>query len=67
MSAALAADVHRTGAADAFAAGPAEGEGRVDLVFDLDERVEHHRPAGVEVDENGSPRNSGARNVVFAQ
>jgi len=42
--------VHRARSADALAAGAAEGQGRVDLVLDLDERVEDHRPAFVEVD-----------------
>jgi hypothetical protein len=37
-------------AADAFAAGAAEGQRRVDLVLDLDQRVENHRAAGREVD-----------------
>lgn len=45
-----AVDVHGAGAADALAAGAAEGEGRVDLVLDLDEGVEHHGPALLEVD-----------------
>jgi hypothetical protein len=40
-----AVDVHRAGAADALAAGAAEGQRRIDLVLDLDQRVEHHRPA----------------------
>ena len=48
-----AVDVHRAGAADALAAGAAEGQGRVDLVLDLDQRVEDHRAAGVHVDEVG--------------
>jgi hypothetical protein len=42
-------DVHRAGAADALAAGAAEGQRRIDVVFDPDERVEHHRPAVVAV------------------
>ena len=33
-----------------FAARAAEGQRRVDLVLDLDQRVEHHRPAGRRVD-----------------
>ena len=45
-----AVDVHGAGAADALAAGAAEGQRRVDLVLDLDQRVENHRPAGVEID-----------------
>jgi hypothetical protein len=42
--------VHRAGTADAFAAGAAEGQRRVLLRLHLDQRVEHHRPAGVEID-----------------
>ena len=45
-----AVDVHRARTADALAAGPAEGQGRVDLILDLDQRVQDHRPALVEVD-----------------
>lgn len=45
-----AINVHRAGAADPLAAGAAEGEGRVDLVLDLDERVQDHRPALLQVD-----------------
>jgi hypothetical protein len=44
-----AVDVHRAGAADAFAAGPAERQRRVDLVLDLDQRVENHRPAAAQI------------------
>ena len=44
-----AVDVHGTTAADALAAGAAEGQRGVDLVLDLDQRVQNHRPAGVEV------------------
>ncbi len=46
-------DVHRTGSADAFAAGSAEGQRRVDLVLDLDQGVQDHRAASVHVDEIG--------------
>ena len=45
-----AVHVHRAGAANALAAGAAEGQRRVDLVLDLDQRVEDHRPAVVEID-----------------
>jgi hypothetical protein len=38
---------------DAFAAGAAEGERRIDDVLNPDQRVEHHRPAIVEIDEVG--------------
>ena len=43
-------DVHRAAAADALAAGAAERERGVDLVLDFDQRVQHHRPALVQVD-----------------
>ena len=46
----LAVDVHGAGAADALAAGAAEGQRRIDLVLDPDQRVEDHRPAIVAVD-----------------
>ena len=39
-----AVDVHCAGAADPLAARAAEREARVDLVLDLDERVEDHGP-----------------------
>src|SRR3546814_7134331 len=42
-------DIHRAGAADAFAAGAPEGQRRIDLVLDLDEGVEDHRAAAVEI------------------
>lgn len=44
------ADVHRARAADALTAGSSEGERRVDLILDLDQRVQYHRTARVEVD-----------------
>src|SRR6185437_15477309 len=44
-----AADVHRARTAHALPAGAAEGQGRVDLVLDLDEAVQNHRPAGCEI------------------
>ena len=43
-------DIHRAGAAHAFTAGPPERQGRVDLVVDLDQRIEDHRPAVIAVD-----------------
>src|SRR5690606_34397020 len=43
-------DVHRARTADALAAGTAEGQRGVDLVLDLDQRVQDHRTALVEVD-----------------
>src|SRR5579883_730602 len=45
-----AVDVHRARAAHALAAGAAEGQRAVDLVLDLDQRVQDHRPAGREID-----------------
>src|SRR5690606_16795272 len=45
-----AVDVHGAGAADALPAGAAEGQRRVDIVLDIDQRVQHHRPAFGEVD-----------------
>ena len=45
-----AVHIHGARAADALAAGAAEGEGRVHLVLDFDQRVEHHRPALIQVD-----------------
>ena len=45
-----AVNIHRAGPANAFAAGPSEGQGWVDFVFDLDQRVQDHRAAGVNID-----------------
>lgn len=45
----LAVDVHGAGTADALAATSAEGQGRVDLVLDADDGVEHHGAGLVEV------------------
>jgi hypothetical protein len=41
----VAVDVHGAAPADALAAAAAEGERRVLLVLDLEQRVQHHRPA----------------------
>ncbi len=41
----LAVDVHRARTAHAFAAGPAQGQRRVDLVLDLQQHVQDHRRA----------------------
>ena len=46
----LAIDIHRARPANPLAARASEGQCRVDLILDLDDRVEHHRPAFVEVD-----------------
>ena len=48
-----AVDIHRAGAAHALTAGAAEGQRRVGLVLDLDQRVENHRSAIVEIDRVG--------------
>lgn len=45
----LAVDVHGAGAADALAAGAAERQAGVLLVLDLEQHVQHHRPARVRV------------------
>jgi hypothetical protein len=39
-----------TRAADTFAAGAPEGERLIDLVLDLDQRIQDHWSAGVEID-----------------
>src|SRR5262249_9185267 len=41
---------HGAGAAHALAAGAAEGQGRIDVVLDPDQRVENHRAAVAGVD-----------------
>ena len=43
-------DIHGAGATDALPAGPPEGQAGVHLVLDLDERVQHHGTAVVQVD-----------------
>src|SRR5579875_2720880 len=43
-------DIHRAGAANPLAARAAKGQRRIDLVLDLDQRVENHRAAFVEID-----------------
>lgn len=42
--------IHGAGTADPLPAGTAQGQGRVDLVLDIEKRVEHHRAAFVEID-----------------
>ena len=44
-----AADVHGARAADALTARPSEGQGRIDVVLDLDEGVQHHGADRVQV------------------
>jgi hypothetical protein len=51
-----AVDVHGAGAADALAAGAPERQRRVGLVLDLDQRVQDHRAAGVEIEFVGVDR-----------
>ena len=46
----LAVDVHGTAAADALAATPTKRESRIYLVFNADERIEHHRSRLAEVE-----------------
>jgi len=45
-----AVDIHGAGAADPLPAGAAQGEGRVDFVLYIQQRVQNHRAAFVEVD-----------------
>jgi hypothetical protein len=42
--------VHGAGAANAFPAGATKGQRRVDLIFDLNQGVQHHGATGVEID-----------------
>jgi hypothetical protein len=46
----LAVDIHRAGAANALAARAAEGQRAVDLVLDLDQRIQHHRAGFGQID-----------------
>src|SRR4029077_13867653 len=55
-----AVDVHRAASAHALAAGSSESQRRIDLVLDPDQRVEHHRPAILDVDEIGVDARVGA-------
>src|SRR5882724_6177032 len=45
-----AIDVHGARTTDAFAAGAPERQRRIDLVVDLDQGVEDHRPTMIEID-----------------
>lgn len=45
-----AVNVHGTATADSFSTAPSEGQGGVEFVFDLDQRIEDHRPAFLQVD-----------------
>ena len=42
-------NIHGAGATDSLPAGPPEGQTGVHLVLDLDQRVQHHRPAVVQI------------------
>ena len=42
-------DIHGTGATDSLPAGPPEGQAGVYLILDLHQRVQHHRPAVVQI------------------
>ena len=42
-------NIHGAGAANPLTAGTPEGERAVHLILDLDQRVQHHRPALVEI------------------
>ena len=44
-----AIDIHRTGAADAFATGTAEGQRCVLLALDLDDGIENHRATTIQI------------------
>lgn len=46
----LPIDVHRTGPAYTLPARPSERQRRVNLVLDLDQRIQHHWPRLVQVD-----------------
>lgn len=46
----LAIDIHRARTANTFAAGTTESQGLIDLILDLDKRVENHRAAFIEID-----------------
>ena len=45
-----AVDVHGAGPTDPFPARPAEGQGWVDLILDLNQGVQHHGPTLLQVD-----------------
>jgi hypothetical protein len=42
-------NVHGARTANTFTARPTEGQGRIHLVFDLDESVQHHWATGIQV------------------
>ena len=45
-----AVDVHGARAANTLAAGTPEGQGRIDIILDLDERIQDHGPAFIDID-----------------
>ena len=61
-----AVNVHRAAAADPLATGAAERQGRIDIVLDLDQRVENHGPTAVEIDFVGIDTGIGARVGIVA-
>ena len=61
-----AADVHGARAAHALAARATEGERRVERVLDVDDGVQHHRPAVVDVHLVGVPPRVGVGLRVVA-
>jgi hypothetical protein len=42
-------NVHRTASADTLSARPSEGQGRVDLILDSDQSIQHHRSSLVQI------------------
>ena len=42
-------DIHRAGATNALATGPAEGQSRINFALNLDESVQNHGAAGVHI------------------
>jgi len=43
-------NVHRTTSANSFSATPSEGQGRVNLILDPNERIQHHRSRLVQIE-----------------
>ncbi|QTK80385.1 hypothetical protein AT6N2_C2837 [Agrobacterium tumefaciens] len=46
-------DIHRAGTTNAFAAGTAQRQRRVDIILDVEKRIENHRPAIIDIDVKG--------------
>ncbi len=55
-----AVNIHRAGAANPLTAGAAERQGRIDLVLDLDDRVQDHRTGVLQIEEIGVHMRIGA-------